>query len=230
MAIQITISAIESAAGFIRDGVDERTLEGELEAEYKRLGSPRMGFSSIIKSGPNSLWPWRILASHYDRRNREMKNGDLVIFDVGCEYNYYTSDIGRTFPVSGKFDDAQKKALEMQVVVSDAIIKAIKPGVSFSELKLIADSMIPDDQKKYMQVGLFFGHHIGMNSGDPNIPNIKLKPGMVFTVEPWYYNHETGISVFTEDNVLVTEDGVEVLTTELPRSPEQLEKMVNTHK
>ena len=67
-----------------------------------------------------------------------------------------------------------------------------------------------------MQVGLFFGHAIGLSTGDPCDPSAPLEPGMVFTVEPWYYNHETGISVFTEDVVVVTEDGVEVLSASLP--------------
>ena len=88
-----------------------------MEAEFKRQGSQRLAFSSIIKSGPNSLWPWRILASHYDRRNRTMETGELVIFDVGCEYNYYSSDVGRTFPVSGKFSPKQREILEMEVTV-----------------------------------------------------------------------------------------------------------------
>jgi Xaa-Pro aminopeptidase len=229
-AINITIVAITQAAGYIADGVEERRLEAELEAVYKRSGSPRMGFSSIIKSGPNSLWPWRILASHYDRRNRTMKDGDLVIFDVGSEYEYYTSDVGRTFPVSGKFTNEQKQILEMEVSVSEAIIKAVKPGLTFSDLKKIAQSAIPPDQLKYMQTGLFYGHHIGMSSGDPNIADAKLKPGMIFTIEPWYYNHDLGISVFTEDVVLVTENGAEVLTAELTRSPNELEKMVKRNR
>ena len=225
-AIDITINAIKKASGFIMDGVDERTLEAELEAEYKRLGSPRTGFSSIIKSGPNSLWPWRILAAHYDRRNRAMKDGELVIFDVGCEYNYYTSDMGRTFPVSGEFTDEQREILEMEISISDAIIAAVKPGISLSYLQGLAEFKIPEEHKKYMQTGIYFGHHIGMSSGDPNLVEAKLQPGMVFTVEPWYYNHDKGISVFTEDIVLVTENGAELLTKALPRSPDQLEEMV----
>ncbi len=77
-----------------------------------------------------------------------------------------------------------------------------------------------------MQVGLFHGHHIGLDTGDPSLSDVPLQPGMIFTVEPWYYNHDKEISVFTEDEVLVTENGVEVLTKDLPRSPEELEKMV----
>ena len=81
----VTMAGITHAAGFIDDGVDERTLEGELEAEFKRRGAQRLPFASIIKSGPNSLWPWRVLASHYDRRNRAMHDGELVIFDATQE-------------------------------------------------------------------------------------------------------------------------------------------------
>ena len=77
-----------------------------------------------------------------------------------------------------------------------------------------------------MQTGLFFGHHIGLSTGDPSLPDLPLAPGMVFTVEPWYYNHDTGISVFTEDVVLVTETGVEILSSGLPRTPDELERMV----
>ena len=223
---KITMAGIRKAVSFIKPGVDERTLEAEMEAEFKRRGSQRLAFSSIIKSGPNSLWPWRILASHYNRRNRKMEAGDLVIFDVGCEFNHYSSDVGRTFPVSGKFSEEQKWILEMEVATADAIISEIKPGVTFADLRKVAFEAIPDEEEQYMQVGLFHGHHIGLDTGDPSLPDRPLEPGMIFTVEPWYYNHDRGISVFTEDEVLVTEDGVEVLTRDLPRSPRELEKMV----
>ncbi len=225
-AVDITVKGIEVAVKRIKPGVDERTLEGEMEGEFKRQGSPRIPFASIIKSGPNSLWPWRILAAHYERRNRTMQDGELVIFDVGCEYNNYVSDMGLTFPVSGKFTDEQKNILLMETAVSDAIIAAIKPGVTFADLKKVADAAIPESEKKYMQVGLFFGHHLGLSTGDPNDSQAPLAAGMVFTVEPWYYNHDKNISVFTEDEVLVTATGVEVLTDALPRTPVALEKMM----
>ena len=220
------MNGIRHAATFIEPGVDERRLEGELEASFKRNGSQRMAFASIIKSGPNSLWPWRILASHYNRRNRAMHAGDLVIFDVGAELNYYISDVGRTFPVSGTFTPRQREILTMEVAVSDAIIAAIRPGVTFADLQRAADAAIPAAHKPYMQTGLFFGHHLGLDTGDPNLPDAKLQPGMIFTVEPWYYNHEEGISVFTEDEVLVTTTGVEVLTASLPRTPNEIEALM----
>ena len=223
---EITVKSITAAAKTITPGVDERYLEGVLEGQYKMNGAQRLAFGSIIKSGPNSLWPWRILATHYNRRNRVMQSGDLVIFDVGCEYNNYVSDIGRTFPVSGKFTPRQKEILTMEVGIADQIIDFIKPGISFQDIRDLTDRIIPKDAKKYMQVGLFYGHHLGLSTGDPNLPTAILKPGMIFTVEPWYYNHDEQISVFTEDVILVTETGCEVLSKDLPRTPNDLELMI----
>ncbi|MCG8604001.1 Xaa-Pro peptidase family protein [bacterium] len=222
----LTVKAIKHTATFIRDGVDERRLEAELEAIYKRGGAQRLAFSSIIKSGPNSLWPWRILAAHSNRLNRQMKNGELVILDVGTELDYYVSDVGRTFPVSGTFTAEQERILEMETAVSDAIIAAIRPGITFAELTQIAVAAIPPSERKYMQTGSFFGHHIGLAVGDPSLLDEPLTPGMVFTVEPWYYNHNKAIAVFTEDVILVTKTGAENLTAALPRSPEGLERLM----
>lgn len=221
-----TEAAIRAAARDIRDGVTERALEGSFEGACKRNGAQRIAFASIIKSGPNSLWPWRVLASHYDRRNRAMHDGELVILDVGCEVDHYVSDVGRTFPVSGRFSAAQRAVLEMEVGVADAIIAAVRPGVTLAELKRVADAAIPENRRPHMQTGLFFGHHIGLSTGDPALADTPLEPGMVFTVEPWYYDHETGISVFTEDEILVTPDGAELLTATLARDPDGLEALV----
>lgn len=225
-ATEINVQGIITAAKTIAPGIDERYLEGILEGDYKVNGAHRLAFGSIIKSGPNSLWPWRVLATHYNRRNRIMNDGDLVIFDVGCEYQNYVSDVGRTFPVSGKFSPRQREILTMEVGIADSIIAFIKPGIRFADLRALTDRLIPENAKKYMQVGLFFGHHLGLSTGDPNLPNAILEPGMIFTVEPWYYNHDDEISVFTEDVVLVTAEGCEVLSKELPRTPADLEKLM----
>ncbi len=225
-AANLTAGAIRNAASHVRDGVTERELEAAFEAACKRGGAQRVAFSSIVKSGPNSLWPWRILAAHYDRRNRAMFSGELVIFDVGCEVDYYVSDVGRTFPVSGRFTPAQREILAMEVAVADAIIAAVRPGVTFAALQAEADLAIPAEHRPYMQTGLFFGHHIGLATGDPSLEEAPLEPGMVFTVEPWYYNRDLRIAVFTEDVVRVTETGAEGLTRGLPRTPEDLERLV----
>ena len=225
-AADATMAGIRAAADRIRPGVDERTLQGEFERACRTFGSQSIPFTPIVKSGPNSLWPWRILAAHYNRRNRGLRDGELVILDVGCEVNGYVSDVGRTFPVNGTFSDVQREKLMVSTRAAEAIIAAVRPGVTLRELTAVAYNAIPDDEEPYMQTPSFFGHHIGLSAGDPALLDEPLAPGMVFTVEPWYYNHEIGVSVFVEEVVLVTENGAEVLTAALPRDPDELEGMV----
>lgn len=222
----LTEEAIRQAADRVQPGVDERTLEGWFELGCKEAGAQAIPFHPIVKSGPNSLWAWRVLASHYDRRNRSMVDGDLVIFDVGCELDHYVSDVGRTFPVSGSFSPEQSRALAMQREVADAIIAAIRPGVTLAEVTRAGVDAMPAEAHPYMQTGSFYSHHLGLSTGDPVLTDEPLQAGMVFTVEPWYYNHDAGISVFVEDMILVTEDGAEVLTSSLPRTAEGLAAMV----
>ena len=155
-----------------------------------------------------------------------MEDGELVILDVGCEIGGYVSDVGRTFPVGGSFTDQQREKLEMSTAVADAIIAAVRPGVTFADLMMVAREAIPDSEEQFMQTGSFFGHHIGLSAGDPVVEDAPLEEGMVFTVEPWYYNHGEGIAVFVEDVIRVTADGAEVLTSRLPRTPEQLEALM----
>ena len=157
-----------------------------------------------------------------------MRSGELVIFDVGCELDGYVSDVGRTFPVDGSFTPEQSETIRMTMRVSDAIIAAVRPGITLAELQSVAEAAIPEGQHRYMQTGLFFGHHLGLSTGDPVLTDLPLKPGMVFTIEPWYYNHDLDLSVFIEDEVLVTPEGVEVLTGGLPRSPEELERWMKS--
>ena len=227
-ACDICMQSIVETAPHIRPGIDERSLEGILESAFKRRGSQRPSFASIIKSGPNSLWPWRIGAAHYDRRNRKMEAGEMVVFDVGAELDHYGSDMGRTFPVSGEFTVEQSSILTMQLEVLDAIIGAMRPGVTLADAHQAAIAAIPESAKKYMQVGLFFGHHIGLAMGDPNLANALLEPGMIITVEPWYYNHDNQIATFIEDVILVTEMGNENLTGSLSRTADGMASMVKS--
>lgn len=226
IAADATAQAIRSAAGLIRPGADERSVQGEFESTCRALGSQSIPFTPIVKSGPNSLWPWRVLAAHYDRRNRPMESDEVVILDVGCEIDGYVSDVGRTFPVGGSFTEVQREKLLLSTSVADAIIAAVRPGTTLRQLTQVAYDAIPDHEERYMQTPSFFGHHIGLSAGDPALIDEPLEPGMVFTVEPWYYNHDLGIAVFVEDVVLVTEGGAEVLTRDLPRTPEALEAMI----
>ena len=224
-AATITVQSIARGAAQVRPGVDERTLTGTFIGDCMSRGAQRVAFTPIIKSGANSLWPWRILGAQYDRRNRVLDDGDLVIYDVGCEREHYASDVGRTFPVSGTFTPRQRELVEMVRRVSDAVITATKPGMTLGDLQRVAQATIPPTAAPYMQAPLYFGHHIGLDAGDPSLADTPLEAGMTFTIEPWYYNHDDGVAVFVEDEILVTPSGSENLTAALPRDADGLERL-----
>ncbi|MEO7963233.1 MAG: Xaa-Pro peptidase family protein, partial [Gemmatimonadaceae bacterium] len=222
-----TAVAIARGAAHVRPGTDERRLTGDFTAQCMALGAQRVAFTPIIKSGDNSLWPWRILGAHYARRNREMQRGELAIFDVGCERDHYVSDVGRTFPVGERFAPRQRALVEMIRRISDAVIAAARPGITLGSLQQVAIAAIPPAERQYMQAPLYFGHHLGLDAGDPSLDDATLTPGMVFTIEPWYYNHDQRIAAFLEDEILITSKGSENLTSMLPRDADGLERLRN---
>ena len=224
-AARLTMVAIARGAARVAPGVHERTLTGAFSSDCMALGAQRDAFTPIIKSGDNSLWPWRILGAHYTRRNRTLRRGELVIYDVGCERNHYVSDVGRTFPVGETFTPRQRELVEMVRRISDAVIAAAKPGATLAELQRVASQAIPEAAKPFMQAPLYFGHHIGLEAGDPSLTDAPLSPGMIFTIEPWYYNHVDSVAVFIEDEILITPSGSENLTAGLPRDAAGLERL-----
>jgi Xaa-Pro aminopeptidase len=224
-AARVTSEAIARGARRVADGGTERALTGSFIGDCLAQGAQRVAFTPIIKSGENSLWPWHILGAQYDRRDRAMHDGELVIFDVGCERDHFASDVGRTFPVAGRFTVRQRELVEMVRRISDAVIAAAKPGVTLADLQKIAEANIPAWAKPKMQAPLYFGHHLGLDSGDPSIAEIPLAAGMVFTIEPWFYDHEAGVAVFVEDEILIVPGGSENLTASLPRDAAGLERM-----
>jgi Xaa-Pro aminopeptidase len=155
-----------------------------------------------------------------------MRSGELVVFDVGCELDHYASDVGRTLPVWGKFNPDQRRVLQMEVSVADAMIAAIRPGATLAQVQAAGMARVPEADRAFMQAPLYFGHHVGLSASDPSIDAALLEPGMVLTVEPWYYNRTGNLAAFTEDMVLVTATGAENLTAALPRTPEALEAVV----
>lgn len=226
-AIRITEQSILATLPLVKPGVDERTLIGRLEDEFRRLGAQRVAFDSIVKGGKNAHYAWRILGSHYDRRNQILQEGDVVVFDVGAEWNHYTSDIGRTFPVGKHFTPKQFDRLERVRTVVEAIRDAIRPGILLGDLREIALKHLEPSHHQYMQVDSYYGHHIGLSAGDPSLLEAPLQTGMVFTIEPWYYNHDENVSVFTEENIVVTQDGARVLSDGIPIDAGSLERLKN---
>jgi len=202
-AAKISAEGHKRAMACCKPGIKEYEMEAELLHAFIRNGSRAPAYCSIVASGDNAC----IL--HYNSNNAEVKEGDLVLVDAGCEYEYYASDITRTFPANGTFSSEQKAIYELVLKAQDAAIEAVAPGVSWDEphkasvkvitqglvklglLKGRVSQLIKDDAYRdfYMHR---VGHWIGMDVHDVGDYKIDdnwrlLEPGMVTTIEPGIY-------------------------------------------
>lgn len=203
-AAEIAVLAHQRAMKMCRAGMMEYQLEAEILHEFIQHGSRSPSYPSIVGGGANAC----IL--HYIDNNNVLKDGDLVLIDAGCEYDYYASDITRTFPVNGQFSKEQKAIYQLVLKAQLAAIAKIRPGAHWNELydvtvqiiteglmqlgilkgksldRLIADG---DFRKFYMHKA---GHWLGMDVHDVGSYKVddlwrELEPGMVTTVEPGIY-------------------------------------------
>ncbi|MCI0625886.1 MAG: Xaa-Pro peptidase family protein [Acidobacteria bacterium] len=229
-AIQITIEAHKATAAEVADGRQEYEVEAALEYEFRRRGAARPAFPSIVGSGPNSV----IL--HYDKSARQMQKGELVVVDIGAEFEEYAADVTRTYPVGGKFTPRQREIYNVVRSAQEAALKEVKPGVAPNKsgpIHRAAFDYIESHGKdlKGNSLGQYFihgtSHHLGLNVHDVvSEPGRPLEPGMVITVEPGIYIPDENLGVRIEDVVLITETGYELLTKDLPRTVEEIEKLV----
>jgi Xaa-Pro aminopeptidase len=205
----------DTAFRSIRAGVTERDVAGAIETAMRSAGYERMAFDTIVASGPNAALP------HYRAGTRILTPGDLVVLDFGGVLDGYCSDLTRTVSVGAPTPDA----LRLHAAVRDAqrtAIEAVKPGVPATSVDAAARSLLES-----RGLGEAFGHGTGHGIGldiheEPRIgpprshaASVQLEPGMVFTIEPGAYLPGMG-GVRIEDDVLVTGDGCEVLTS-VPR-------------
>lgn len=223
-AVQITDRAHGAAMRTASPGTWEHELEAVVEYEFRRAGAERVGFPSIVGSGPNSV----IL--HYDENRRKTRAGDLLVLDIGAEYSYYTADITRTLPVSGTFTDRQRELYELVLGAQEAAIGAVEPGAKMSDVARAARrhlSRHSDGLCGEKSCDAFFfhgiGHWLGMDVHDVGSYSTPFRPGMVLTVEPGIYLAEEDLGIRIEDDVLVTADGHEVLST-APKTVEGVEE------
>jgi Xaa-Pro aminopeptidase len=202
-ACEITGMAIMEVLRTAEPGMWEYELQAVLEYVYRKNGSPRVGFSSIIGSGSNSV----IL--HYKDNNCQTRDGDIVCMDVGAEYGYYSADITRSFPINGTFSESQMDIYEIVLKANKDAIDLSKPGVDLGDvyahavdvirdglfdLGLIADKDVRWQTRMWLPHGI--GHFLGMDPHDVGgymMQGVILKPGMVFTVEPGIYIQQNAL-------------------------------------
>jgi len=217
-AIQITMKAQQAAAKTLAPGVIEYQVEAALEYEFRSNGAERPGFPSIVGSGPYST----IL--HYEKNERRIQGGDVVVVDIGAEYSGYSADVTRTYPSSGKFSTRQRELYQIVLDAQKAAIAKIKPGVKISDLHQAAMGHIRSKgYEKFFIHGT--SHHIGLEVHDVGETSRPLEPNMVITVEPGIYIPEEEIGIRIEDDVLVTPTGYRVLST-FPKEIAEIEALV----
>jgi len=215
-AIEVTYQGITDLLAEVRPGVTEYQLDGVLENSFKRQGAQHMAFDPIVGAGEQTT------VLHYGKRDRPLEAGQLLLLDVGAEWDHYAADITRTVPVDGRFTREQARIYDIVLNAEKTVIEAIKPGVTIEELQDIARDVIRE--AGYIDA-LMHGtsHHIGLDVHDVGDNSLPLEPGMVFTVEPGIYFPEDKMGVRIEDDVLVTETGHRVLSAEIPRERKDVE-------
>jgi Xaa-Pro aminopeptidase len=229
-AIDITSKGIYSIMKEMKAGLREYQLEAYFDFAIKYAGARDNAFDTIVASGDNAV----IL--HYIENNDIIESGDLVLFDLGADYQHYCADISRTFPVSGKFTPRQRILYEIVLKAEEEVIGIIKPGLHYSELnkhakKVLAEECIKiglierqEEISKYYYHGV--SHYLGLDTHDVGRRDRRLEPGMVITIEPGLYIQEEKIGIRIEDNVLITQDGYEVLSSGIPKTIEEIEKIM----
>jgi Xaa-Pro aminopeptidase len=231
-ATEASIDAHLAAMKAVRPGVWEYEIAALMKYEFERRGCEWPAYPPIVGSGFFST------VLHYDQDDRQMKDGDVVVLDVAGAYGGYTSDITRTLPVSGHFTSRQREIYEIVLGAQNAAIAAAKPGVyvgrsgkkglyeiAFEYLNTHGKDLHGKPLGQYFIHGL--SHPIGLNVHDPMDFNQPLQPGMVVTVEPGIYISEEKLGVRIEDDILITENGYELLTHRLPRAADEIEKVIS---
>ncbi len=244
-AAQISVEAHKRAMKACKPEANESLLAAELMYGFLSRGCSTTAYDSIVASGANGV------VLHYQANDCPLKAGELVLMDAGGQYQYYTSDITTTFPVNGKFTPEQKIIYDLVLKAQHAVFAHVKPGVRWwsmqeiifrifeeglSQLGILKDK---DLSKYYMHNS---GHWIGLDTHDVGAYKVEsewreLKAGMVLTVEPGLYLSKDvpgldskwhDMAVRIEDDVLVTETGIDILSKGLPRTTEEIEAFMKS--
>ena len=192
-AIDITTEAHERSWAAAGEAKWEYEVDAEVAYTFKLRNADHWGYPSIVGCGPNAT------TLHYIESQSQVKQGELMLMDVGAEYEHYTADVTRTFPVNGKFSPAQAEIYQIVYDAQEAGAKAARPGAVVSDVNRAATEVIKDGLLKLglitdrnsNQYRTWFmhgtSHWLGMNVHDVGNYGAKLEPGMIFTNEPGIY-------------------------------------------
>lgn len=216
---RISAEAIRRAIEATTPGRFEYELEAEATHWMVKHGLQAAAYPAIVGSGPmGNRW-------HYEDNGRQMKAGDLVVMDYAGSLDYLTMDITRTWPVSGRFSDAQLKAYQATLDAQKAIIAAIRPGVTRATVRHLAENIFRKQgfDPRYAYVG----HYVGLSVHDVGDWSLPFEAGMVMAIEPIIDIPEQQLHIRIEDTILVTPKGAEILSTGLPKEVDELLPLIS---
>ncbi len=240
-ACDITEKAFRRVLQFVKPGVMEYEVEAEYIHEFVRNRSRGFAYEPIIASGKNAC------VLHYLANNKECRNGELLLMDVGAEYANYNADMTRTIPVNGKFTERQKQVYNAVLRVKKEAYTMLRPGNVIKEYhkeigKLMESELIglglldkidvknQDPQhplyRKYFMHGT--SHHLGIDVHDVGNVYRRFEQGMVFTVEPGIYIREENLGIRLENNIVIQENGIFDLMRHIPVEVEEIETLMHT--
>ena len=231
-AIEKTNNGISYLISKMSSGLVEHELADHFEMYGRAHDRAGLAFSTIIAGGKNAT----CLHYPYLQQNDVLKEEDLVLFDLGYSYAGYSADISRTFPINGKFDDLQRKVYSAVLGCNKAVIAYAKPGLKIKDLQEYATEYLRkecirlklmdenDDIRNYYYHNV--SHFLGLDTHDTGDREKPLANGNVITVEPGLYFAKYGIGVRIEDDVLITLDGAVVLSKNIVKEIDEIEKMM----
>jgi Xaa-Pro aminopeptidase len=228
-AISLTNLGLNTLILKIKPGMYEYELADIFEFYGRTHSRDGLAFPTIAAAGKNAT------CLHYPTQDSVVRNDDLVLFDLGYQHDGYCADISRTYPVSGTYKGVQKSIYEAVLNCNKAVIEFIKPGKTIKDLQDFTINFLTnecvrlklmkpgDDIRKYYYHNV--SHHLGLDTHDASNRELPLQPGNIITVEPGLYFAEHNCGVRIEDDVLVTKDGSENLSIDIPKEISDIEKL-----
>ncbi len=218
---RISAEAVKQAMLASKPGVFEYEIEAAAMHVILKNGAKGAAYPPIVGSGPNTC------VLHYEKNSRRVEEGDLILMDFGADLDYLCMDITRTWPASGKFTPEQREVYTIALEVLKACIEAYRPGVTSEDVqKHVAEVMKKKGLDARGQRG-GIGHYVGLATHDVGPRGVPLREGMVFAIEPGLYYPEKNLGVRIEDTILITRDGCEILTRDVPKEIEEVEKLLS---
>jgi len=215
----LSAAAVKQAMLAGRPGVFEYEIEAAAMSVVLKGGAKSAAYAPIVGSGPNSC------IFHYEKNDRRVGAGDVVLMDFGADLDHLAMDITRTWPATGRFTAEQSEVYRIVLEVEKACLEAYKPGATPKDVRdHVAEVMMAKGLDPRGQLG-GFGHGVGLCVHDVPLGPV-LREGMVFAIEPALYYPEKGFGVRIEDTVLITAAGCEVLTAGVPKEIADIEKLL----